>query len=332
MSKENRNTRERINESSGAQSAKRRINDRLNSYLDHHKQSCSMSFSRLLSNPAQTLLTSVAVAIALALPALLMLLLSNVQSLGQAWDTEPKISLYLNARAKPAVIEKWIQELEYDSRVGKVRFISAEQALSEFEQYGGFGGALSGLGKNPLPASIEIVPVEASQSPDAQRQMADEWLKAALVDEVDLDLQWVQRFLALTELGRQFVFLLAGLLAFGAVLIIGNTVRLIIENRKDEIIIIKLVGGTNGFVSRPLLYSGGLYGSFGGLGACVLIVVALLLLNGPVTRLVQSYQSEFHIQYLSFLHAFGIIVCGTVLGWFGAVIAVGRHLSAIKPR
>ena len=316
----------------GAIAARQGLSDRLGSYFAHHRASLKAAAARITSQPVHTLLTSLVVAIAIALPAILLIALLNLQSLGDSWDTKPKLSLYLHSRAQQPAIDVLLAALDNDLRVANVRYISASDALSEFEQLSGFGVVLAGLDNNPLPASIELELHADFMRPQLQRGLAEEFEALVVVDEVAVDLQWVQRFLSITELVRQIVLFLAGLLAFGALLAIGNTVRLIIENRKDEIIVIKLVGGTNGFVRRPLIYTGGLYGFIGGVLACLIVAIGLSMLGGAVGAIAESYQSDFRVHGFGFSSAMMLMLAGTILGWLGAEFAVGRHLSKIEPR
>lgn len=318
-------------ESSGASTAKRSIGDRLNSYFAHHRASFRATFVRLSEAKIQTAMTSLVVAITLALPALLLIVLGNMQQLGKSWDAEPKLTLYVNERAKQAAIEGLISDLEDDLRVASLVYISADKALAEFEALSGFGAVLSGLESNPLPAAIEISLSPTYQNVTAQKSLAAEWQAHALIEQAVVDLQWVQRFIAITELARKLVVFLAMLLAVGALLAIGNTIRLIIENRKEEIVVIKLVGGTNGFVRRPLLYTGGAYGFIGAMLAIVLVNVVLIVAEPGVDALAQSYQSEFELRGLGFMPTLQLLLAGTLVGWLGAVFAVGRHLADIEP-
>ena len=102
----------------------------------------------------------------------------------------------------------------------------------------------------------------------ARRSGAAEELQAhPEVAEAVLDMDWLQRLNSLMELSRRLVLAVGGLLVLGVVLILGNTIRLAIENRRDEIVIVKLVGGSNAFVRRPFLYTGLWYGVGGGVFA-----------------------------------------------------------------
>lgn len=316
----------------GASVSSRKLADRLNSYFVHHREALNATFLRISDDKLQTFFTALVVAVALSLPGLLLVGLQNIQSLGEQWDSEPKLTLYLNGRAKPEAIERFQKKLESDQRVASVRFISAEQALQEFETFAGFGDALSGLSSNPLPASFEVELSESYRDTATQSQAAQEWQEEAIVDEAAVDLLWVQRFLVITTLLAKVVWMLAIILAVGAVLAIGNTIRLIIENRKDEILVVKLVGGTDAFVKRPLIYTGAIYGLIGALLAALLVWLVLGLSAGAVASVAESYQSSFELQGLSPAQTLILLASGTVIGWFGAMLASHRHIRKIEPR
>ena len=121
------------------------------------------------------------------------------------------------------------------------------------------------------------------------------------------------------------------LLAVGVILIVGNVIRLAISHRKDEIVIAKLVGASDGFVRRPFLYTGLWYGCSGGLMAVLLVVTAQLWLAGPIARLAASYGSQFQFSGLGISGSLALVLAAAVLGSLGAWLSVSRHLAAIKP-
>jgi len=314
----------------GAHQSRTGFADLWHAWWRHHMDSAFDSFGRLADAPLQTLMTSLVVAIALVLPAALLLALANVQRLGDRWDTDPKLTVYLHLQAQPAAIENLRERLPKLPNVVSLEYVSPDQALREFQAQSGFGEALAGLDHNPLPPTLVITP--ADTAPDALEKLRTEVAAEPIVQEVALDMTWVRRLHAYMELGRQLVLGLAGLLALGVLLVIGNTIRLEIESRRDEIVVTKLVGATNGFVRRPFLYAGAWYGVVGGLLACLLVSTGTALLDQSVHRLAVSYQSDFRLQGLG-LQGCSLLVLGCAgLGLLGAWVAVGRHLSAIEPR
>jgi cell division transport system permease protein len=152
------------------------------------------------------------------------------------------------------------------------------------------------------------------------------------IDQAVLDLEWVQRLYSMMALGKRLVIALAALLALGVLLVVGNTIRLAIESRRDEIVIVKLVGGTNAFVRRPFLYTGLWYGLGGGILAWLIIGFGLFWLSSPVAELAGLYRSQFELQGLGIGDSLMMWLCGGLLGLAGAWLAVSRHLGAIEPR
>ncbi|MFT5082149.1 MAG: cell division transport system permease protein [Lentisphaeria bacterium] len=318
--------------SKGAVQSKTSFSDRSSSYWAHHRSSLRESLQRLLASPVQSLMTSLVVAIALALPTTLLMALNNVAQLGQSWDASPKISVYIKLRAKEAAVQNLIETVEGYAEVERVDYLSPQQALDDFQRFSGFGQALSSLDDNPLPATVIITPKNTALLPANLKLLGDRIRTQAIVDEVGLDMAWVRRLQQMMLLGRQIVLALAVLLSVGVLIAIGNTIRLAIENRREEILVTKLVGGTNSFVRRPFLYSGSWYGFFGGLLACLIVGLGYLALEPSVQRLASLYHSDFELQGLGWWGALRLIVLSTFIGWLGAGLAVGRHLSHIEPR
>jgi len=317
---------------SGAVQSKTGLMNKGRSYWRHHRSSMLGSLSRLLSTPVQTLMTALVVAIALALPSTLLVALGNIQQLGDSWDASPKISVYLNLRARENAIELLVERLRKLPEVNSVQYFSADQVLADFQRMSGFGEALDALDVNPLPATLVITPTVSAIELQNLQELGDKIAAEAIVDEVTLDMEWVRRLRELMVLGKKIVVALAGLLGLGVLLAIGNTIRLAIENRRDEIIVSKLVGGTNGFVRRPFIYSGAWYGFIGGLLASLIVVGGFWIIEGSVAKLALLYQSDFSLKGLGFDGSIKLLALGTLLGWLGAWIAVGRHLAQIEPK
>ncbi len=315
---------------SGASQQRSRRRDRLDSYLKNHKRVARESLQRLKHNPVSNLMTWLVIGIALALPGGLYVSLDNLAALSQSWGGQAHISLFLHGASSEQNNRQLAKTLRQRQDIGEVRYISAEQALAEFQRQSGFGDVLASLDDNPLPAVLVIEP--ADQHSEAVQQLFAELEQLPQAEQAMLDLAWIQRLQSIMELGQRLAAILAGLLAIGVLLVIGNTIRLAIENRRDEIIITKLVGGTDAFVRRPFLYTGLWYGLGGGLAAWFIILLALWGLSGPVAELTGLYHSEFALQGLGFGNSLLLWLGGAGLGLTGAWLAVSRHLGQIKPR
>lgn len=303
----------------------------IRTWLMRHLQALLFSLGRLVRAPLSTLMTVMVLSIALSFPAGLKLLLDNVQRLSGSLDTSANISIFLKLDLESAKIEALAEQLRLKQSIAAVHLITPDQALEEFRSNSGFAEALDTLDSNPLPAALIVSPSAAYSSPEGAKLLLEEIRLLPEVDIAQMDLQWVRRLQAITEIASRGVMLLASLLALAVLLIIGNTIRLEIQNQKDEIEITKLIGGTNAFIRRPFLYSGFWYGLFGGVLAWLLISVNLWLLTGPVKKLAGLYHSNFILTQLDLSNLVILILSSTLLGLAGSWIAVARHLHAIEP-
>ena len=305
---------------------------RLNVYLSHHLWVAISTLGNLWRAPVSALLTSAVIAIALALPTGLYVLLQNIQQLSSAWENSAQISVFIKSNQSQPQIQNLQNQLRDWPEIKTVQYVSPEQALAEFRQASGFGEALEILDRNPLPAVLVIQPAM-----DLSESKSIEGLRAKLdglpqVDQTQLDMQWVLRLSAIIHTGKRAVFILSALLFVAILLVIGNTIRLTIFNKRQEIIVTKLIGATNQFIRRPFLYTGLWYGLFGALLAWLLVMVLMGLIKGPIDELALLYDSRFAIHALDENTSLGLFVVGILLGLMGSWIAVGRHLKTIEPR
>jgi len=316
--------------SAGAVTARTRAGDRWHSWLGHHREMAAESLRRFLATPLASGMTALVIAIALALPAALQLGLTNFQRAVAGWDGQPQISVFLHRDARENAVRAFADELRADPAIEEVTYISPEEALAEFQRASGLGEALAGLDANPLPAVLLLRPRDTSS--ERLESLAQNLRDSAMTDSVVLDMAWVQRLAQLAELGRRLSAGLALLLALGVLLVVVNTIRLHIENRREEILVVKLVGATDAFVRRPFLYSGLCYGFFGGLLAWILVAAGVTLLSGPVAGLSSSYGSGYALRGPGLSYLLGLTAGAALLGLIGAWLAVARHIKAIEPR
>ncbi|WP_323813363.1 permease-like cell division protein FtsX [Cellvibrio sp. NN19] len=306
--------------------------DKFDAWSAHHSNSAIESLLRMLETPLQSLMTWLVIAIAIALPAALFVVFSNVQQIGQSWQDSSQISVFLkkdaNANQAQDLRGRWAQRGD----VAQATYISPEQALEEFKLGSGLGELANHLDENPLPAVILIKPKIGGNAPDALNSLQQALVADPLVADVRLDMLWVKRLHQFITVAERFVVALAGLLALGVLLVIGNTIRMAIEARRDEIVVVKLVGATDAYVRRPFLYSGLWFGVGGGILAALLLAIGFWWLSAPVAQLADLYQSSFRLQGLGFIESLQLILIAGVTGLVGAWIAVARHLYLIQPR
>lgn len=303
---------------------------RLRSWLFHHFSCLDKSLLHLSRTPLASLLTMAVIGIALALPGGLYMLTKNLLNLSTAWDDDTQITLYLKKSVNDQQAKDLALKLNNPSRYASIRFLSRDQALQEFRLMTGFDEALDKLDENPLPATILLTPASHLSSSELETMLTN--LKSEpQVELAQLDLYWVKRLHSIIQIAQRGLMIVFALLAAAVILMIGNTIRLEIENRRDEIVITKLFGATHSFIRRPFLYDGLWFGLLGGLLACLLIIGALWLLSGPVDTLIALYDSSFQPVYPDFLFILTTILFGGLLGYIGAWAAVSQHLHKIEP-
>lgn len=301
------------------------------SWGERHAQTLLGSLGRMAQTPLATGMTMAVIAIALVLPLLLNVLLTNVRSATGHWNQSTDLSVYLNRRAGSARSQALAQQLRARSDVGAVRIITADEALTQFRSESGFGKALDALTDNPLPDTLVVTPASAADGPRDLEALRAAIATMADVQTVQVDTQWVARLQGIMNLMKRVVWLAGALLATGIVLVIGNTIRLDILNRRTEIEVMKLVGATDGFTRRPFLYSGIGYALGGGVLALALCAAAVGILSGPVARLSGLYGSDFRLRGLGWTQASAVLVLAATLGWLGSWLAATRLIRRISP-
>lgn len=301
-------------------------------WVTRHLQSMFAALGRLLRRPLSTLLTTLVIAVALALPAGLWLVVKNARAATGDLATAVQVTAYMKVGTPIARADQLAGQLRERPEVASVRVIPAEQALKEFREYSGFGSALDALTDNPLPHALVVQPrVEQRDGGTIER------LRASLagtpdVDTVQADAEWARRLAALLDVLRTLFLAAAALLAVGVLAVIGNTIRLEIGARREEIEVTKLVGGSDAFVRRPFLYAGLFQGLFGGALALGLVALVMGAVETPIARLTALYGGRFRLGGLSLEEAGIVLLVGAVLGLLGAWIGAARHLSRIEPR
>ena len=308
---------------------RRRLSPR--TFLQRHAQVALDSLGRLYRNRVASGMTAAVIAIALAMPSGLYLLLGNLERLSGSWDGQASLSVFLQqditddrAHTLAAQVRDWPE-------VDSLQLITPSQALEEFGQQSGFADVLGVLEENPLPYVLIVLPAGDSIDPAAASALRERFSKLPETALAQLDLQWVQRLAAILEIAQRVILIISALLALAVMLVIGNTIRLEIQNRREEILVTKLIGATNGFVRRPFLYAGIWYGVLGALLAWLVVEAGFWLLAEPVSRLAGLYHSDFSLETLPLLLLGILLAGGSVLGLLGSWLAVGRHLAAIEP-
>jgi cell division transport system permease protein len=302
----------------------------LRQYLMLHRQNLLDALHRLAAQPMASLLTVLVIAIALALPVGLRVLVNNAGALSQSWEGAADFAVYLKMDVAADAAARVAHTIEARDDVASVTLIDRAKALEEFRAESGFGEALDALEGNPLPYTLVVRPASGVAGDVEAVAAAIRALPEA--DLVQLDTAWVTRLRAMLALVSRVVDLATVLLAIAVTIVVGNTIRLEINGRSAEIEVVKLVGGTDGFIRRPFLYLGFWYGLLGAFVAAIVVAAALLVLESPVSAVAGLYGSAFRLTGLPLRETGVLLVGGALLGWAGAWLATARHLRAIEPR
>ncbi len=296
-----------------------------------HLSTAIGALGRLSRQPFASLMTILVIAVTLALPSAMHLLIKNARSISASWDSALDFSVYLKADTSIDAARRLGDIIELRADVERVTLITADEALAEFRAQSGFGEALDHLTVNPLPHTLIVRP--GSANTELSIALLDEELgNLPEADFVQVDTEWVRRFHAILEILQRSIAIGSALLGAAILVIIGNTIRLDIQNRREEIEVAKLIGASNAFVRRPFLYSGLWYGLGGGLLALLLVRYGLYAIEEPVSRLAGLYDSPFSVLALNLEESLLIVGLGVTLGLVGSWVAAARHMRRIEPR
>lgn len=289
------------------------------------------SIGEIWRTPIASAMTIAVMGLSLTLPVTLHIIVKNVQSINLEWENASEITLFLNDGLTDQQINSAIRRISAYDEVSSLRYISKEDALDEFKKLSGFGAALNYLENNPLPASFVVTPSEQYRQAEYAKQLTLKLEKEREIDFGKIDIDWLARLNAIVGMLKESVFTVALLLLLSVVLIIGNTIRLSIISRREEIEVMKLVGATEAFIQRPFVYTGIWYGLMGGFLAFIVVTFVIWWLQSALGEISGLYMQDFIIEGLSFTE-FGILMfVAAGLGFAGSYWSVHRHIREIEP-
>lgn len=302
----------------------------LSRWLLDHTRAIAATLEQLKRRPFGVLLTAFVIGVTLALPAGLYSVLDSLDAASNGLKGSLRASLFLRDDLDTAAGRAFAATLAKRPGVAEVRYISRDEALAEFKTHSGFGEALDILASNPLPAVVVVTP--DSSAPKAQaKALLDAMTKLPEVESARLDREWLERLYAILAIVERLVLLIAGALAIAVLAVVANTIRLDIAARREEIVVLKLIGASNAFIRRPFLYTGLWYGLSGALLACLMVIGAQLALSGPAENLAGLYGMAAGFGSLTADTVFTVFATGAALGWLAAFWTVSRHLGGIEP-
>jgi cell division transport system permease protein len=285
----------------------------------------------LKSKPLATFLTVMVIAISLTLPSVCYMVYKNVNTAASQYYPSPQITVYLEKTLDDDAAARVVGQLQAEQGVDKVNYLSRDEALGEFRNWSGFGGALDMLEENPLPAVAIVIPKLDFQGTDSLNTLRDRVARIQGVDEVRMDDSWFARLSSITGLVGRVAAMIGVLMIAAVFLVIGNSVRLSIFARRDTINVQKLIGATDGFILRPFLYGGALLGFSGAFLSLILSEILVLRLSSAVTEVAKVFGTQFELSGLGLDECLLMLIVCSMIGWIAAWLATVQHLRHFTP-
>lgn len=301
-------------------------------YIFRHLQVFFNTLGDLFRSPLHTLLNATVIGITIAIPTLAYVSVNSAKTLTNSWEVQPQVNLYLEDAYNTDDINAIIEEIGFIEGISSTRLIPKAEALKQFKSSSGLGEEIDALKSNPLPNTLIVTPQTEYSGEQDVALLVENLLKIDGIKEHSVNMDWLTRFNSLLTFGRSLFLLLSALLSIAVLLVVNNTVGLLIRERKQEIIVTQLVGGTNTFIKRPFLYYGAILGGLGGIITIIIYFCSHWLLQQPLANLAQTYNSQFTLKSLTFKESIIIVLIGLLLGWLAAQFAVIRQLYKIKPK
>lgn len=303
----------------------------LRSYASWHLHAATHSFNYLFRKPLAMMTTVIVIAISLTLPVLFLVFTDNLGQMTIDWQRGGHISLYLKS---PLPVEdelSILKDIQAINGVGKATHKTRAESLAELQQQEGMHNIMHYLPENPLPAVIDVVPALTINTPSGILQLFERLKVLPQVEQAKLDMEWITRLHAILGFVTKIAHALMALLACAVALIVSNTLRLALQNRHEEIRVLKLIGATDSFILRPFLYSGAWYGLLGAVFAVLFVNIFMLSVAAAFEELLAVYHMHFPLLGLTVKQAYLIVMVAIFLGWLGARLSVKRQLASIEP-
>lgn len=296
----------------------------MKNWLTQHGQALKLVLRRFKTNKLNTLLICLAIGVTIALPSMLYTVLDSLSSLASNVKTESQISLFLASDNSESTTANIKAALEKNAAIKNFQFVSKQDALAKLQAADANNEVLSSLEDNPLPDAFFIEPNNLDADNIANLQ--NELRQLEGVEDVLVDGAWMKRLNYLVLLGKQAMLIIASLLALLLLAVIGNTIRMQILTQQAEIELSRLIGATKGFIRRPFLYAGALYGLLGGLFALLITFAVIYVFNRSIAPIAAEYESSFLLNFPNFSVSTIICIISLLIGLVSAYFAASKSI------
>lgn len=301
-------------------------------FFRQHREAAQQALRELLHRPLTTILTLLAIALALALPGMLLAILGNVQQTAKPWEDSRQINVFIKLDVTEDNLAKLANEWRDDGEIKSVKIISQKQALEQFKQDSGLSDALELLEDNPLPAVLIITPDDEITEPENVEALSKRLAASPAVDQIQLNQKRLKRLQSFLRFLNTSTLLLAFLFGLMVTLIIINSLRFEIIRRQNEIKVVKLIGGSNDYIQRPFLYSALFLGLIGAALAVFIIHITFLFLTPHLESLLGHYKNGISPLHLNPKTTLIIPLAALLLSLASTWLAVKFNLHQIEPQ
>lgn len=283
------------------------------------------AWANMRTNRTTTIVAVLTTAFALACVGIFLLLYVNLRNAAGSLQEDVKVMVYLDDRLSKGSAQELDRILKTDPMVDGVLFISKEQALREFRvQFPGESHLLEGLGENPLPASFVVTLAPNFRSPDAMQAWAERVQTMEGVAKVDYNQEWISLLAGLIGYIELAAIGVGVLLSAAAVTIIGNTTRLALLARQEEIEILRSIGATRTFIRIPYFLEGAVLGACGSALSLGILKFAFELFRQQIQLTGRFSGIENMMAFFPFSVCLALVIAGTGLGFAGSVVSLLR--------
>jgi len=247
------------------------------------------------------------------------------------------MSIYIKNDTSEDDVKRIQTGLERLSSVRRVSYVSPEEARSNFAQSNkSNSGALDALNEatNEFPGTFRISPVDINKTDELRKFVDNDEILKKNIDPNRKPSFAGERRSAIENIGRWVSFAeKAGLVAsviFIAIssLIVFNTIRMAIFNRRDEIQMMKLIGADRSFIRGPFVVEAVVYGFIAAIIATALGIAILYGASGPLLSYGVMVQNTINLLsvYIAFV-LLGMILLGAIIGVVSSLLATRRYLK-----
>jgi cell division transport system permease protein len=282
------------------------------------------------ASPVGASMVCLLLALVLVLPLSLLVAVANLERLAGDWGSERRMTLFLQPGLESGAVEALRTQLDSRPTVREVRHYSPDAVSQDFDRMTGMGEIVALLPDNPFPHVLVVGLDAEGVNAAALAAMQAEMAAQPMVDRIELDLKWVTRLEAIASAAGRFAWVLGLVLTPGALVALVVTIGMHVQNRREEIQLQWLVGGSEAWIRRPFLYIGMWYGLLGGAMALLMLWIMRFWVGSAVTHVGYLYQADFSIQGAGWPLVLPVLTCGALLGWLAAWVASARFIHQVR--